>query len=85
MLSSSEEGGTRDADELYQRLQLDGTIPAGQIILLDDVLTGGGHVKGSAWTIADADRDVKHAICCGRSVEEQLNDPFSVAPETTDT
>jgi hypothetical protein len=85
MSSSSEEGGTRDADELYQRLQLGGSMPAGQIILLDDVVTGGGHLIASARTIEDAGREVQHAVCCGRSTPVQFDDPFSISPETINT
>jgi predicted amidophosphoribosyltransferase len=81
MASSSEEGGTRDAYELYERLRLIGDLPAGQVVLLDDVLTGGGHMKASAWTIRDVGREVQHALCCGRTIDTQLPDPFTVEPE----
>jgi orotate phosphoribosyltransferase len=52
--------------------------------LLDDVFTGGGHLRAAAWTIEDQGRKVEHAICCGRSLESQLDDPFMVEPESID-
>jgi predicted amidophosphoribosyltransferase len=84
-LNSREEGGSRDASELYKDLSLVATMPAGQLILVDDVLTGGGHLKAAAWTLEDAGGVVEQAVCCGRSLETQLEDPFEVAAETIDT
>lgn len=78
MPNSREEGGTRDAAELYQQLLLTSNVPAGELILLDDVLTGGGHLQASAWALEDAGCKVDEAICCGRSIDTQLDDPFDV-------
>jgi hypothetical protein len=84
-LNSREEGGSRSAIDIYQALQLTAPLPGGQLILLDDVLTGGGHLKAAAWKLEDAGGKVEHALCCGRSLEEQIDNPFAVPPETLDT
>jgi hypothetical protein len=82
--NSREEGGSRSASALYPAMRLAAKLPAGELILLDDVLTGGGHLRAAAWKLEDAGSAVQLALCCGRSLEAQLDDPFSVAPETVD-
>lgn len=82
--NSREEGGSRSADVLYREMVLTQALPEGRIILVDDVMTGGGHLKAAAWMIEDQGRAVQNAICCGRTTDIQLNDPFSVPPETID-
>jgi len=84
MPNTREEGGTRDANELYSEMMLSSNIPAGQLVLLDDVLTGGGHLQAAAWKLEDAGREINTAICCGRSLEAQLDDPFKVEVEEID-
>lgn len=83
-LNSREEGGSRDPDVLYSEMVLTGSLPAGTIILVDDVLTGGGHLKASSWVIDDSGRSVHSAVCCGRTEDAQLPDPFAVPAETID-
>ncbi|MGY4434949.1 putative amidophosphoribosyltransferase [Bradyrhizobium sp. F1.13.1] len=41
--SSREEGGSRDPNILYANLTLTRAIPAGQVVLIDDIMTSGGH------------------------------------------
>jgi hypothetical protein len=82
--NSRKEGGSRSTATLYQALQLSAKLPAGQLILLDDVLTGGGHLRAAAWKVEDAGGKVEQAFCCGRSLETQVEDPFSLAPEVID-
>lgn len=82
--NSREEGESRAAPDVYSGLRLIANLPAGRLILLEDVLTGGGHLKAAAWKLEDAGGKVEHALCCGRSLETQLDDPFEVVPETID-
>ena len=82
--NSREEGGSRAAGDLYQELVLTEPLPVGTVVLVDDVLTGGGHLKASTWVIEDGGRTVHSAICCGRTVEAQLADPFAVPVEVID-
>lgn len=83
--NSREEGGTRSALEIHARLRFAGPIPPGLLILVDDVFTSGGHFKAAVWALQDNGRDAKHALCCGRSTEQQMENPFSVPSETIDT
>jgi len=78
MPNSREEGGTREAHELYPEMVLLEQLPDGELILLDDVLTGGGHLRAAAWKLEDSGGQIETAICCGRSLEEQLENPFTV-------
>jgi hypothetical protein len=82
-LNCREEGGPREAAVLYPLLRCK-PLPSGHIVLLDDVLTGGGHLTAAAWIIEDQGRTVAKAICCGRSLEAKLDDPFTVPPESID-
>jgi adenine/guanine phosphoribosyltransferase-like PRPP-binding protein len=59
-------------------------LPDVQVILVDDVMTSGGHFKASVWLVEDQRRKVEQALCCGRSLESQLDDPFTLAPEAID-
>jgi predicted amidophosphoribosyltransferase len=82
--NSREEGGSRSSAALYPSLELSAKLPAGQLILVDDVLTGGGHLRAAAWKLEDAGGKVDQAFCCGRSLETKLDDPFIVLPEALD-
>jgi adenine/guanine phosphoribosyltransferase-like PRPP-binding protein len=54
------------------------------VILLDDVLTGGGHLQAAAWVLEDAGAKIGEALCCGRSLDTQLENPFMVDDENID-
>lgn len=82
--NSRDEGGSRSPQVIYSELALNGQLPAGRIILVDDVLTGGGHLKASAWILEDNGRTVEHALACGRTLGTQQPDPFNLPVETID-
>ena len=83
--ASVRNGGTRNAALLHMNLAVSQSrLPAGDIVLLDDVFTTGGHVKAAAWCFEDLGRTVLGAICCGRTTWQQLADPFAVGVETLD-
>ena len=82
--NTREEGGSRSPNVLYGEMVLTQQLPDVQVILVDDVMTGGGHFKASAWLVEDQRRKVEQALCCGRSLESQLDDPFTLAPEAID-
>jgi predicted amidophosphoribosyltransferase len=82
--SSREEGGSRSADVLHGEMVLVRTLPQSDVILIDDVMTSGGHLKSAAWLVEDQGLSVTGAICCGRTAHTQLDNPFSVPPESID-
>jgi predicted amidophosphoribosyltransferase len=57
--SSREEGGSRDPKILYQNMTLTKTLPPGQIILIDDIMTSGGHLIAASWELDDHGRSAK--------------------------
>ena len=79
------EGGSRDPEEIYPELVLTSPPPEGKLVLLDDVLTTGGHMVACAWKIEDAGRNVTQGLACGRTAHEPLDDPFAVPTETLET
>jgi len=56
-------------------------MPRDPIILVDDVLTTGGHVKACAAYIADKGGDLLLTVCGGRAVHSQRPNPFEVSTE----
>jgi hypothetical protein len=81
MLRSRDERGPRDWPTLKGALCLTGLLPAGNPVLVDDVLTGGGHLVAAAKILEDDGRSTALAVVCGRSLHHQLDDPFVVDDE----
>ncbi len=70
MPSAHRAGGTRDPQELYSRLRLTSRkLPPGlpQIVLVDDVLASGGHLRAAAAFLTDCGGCVLAAVCAGRA------------------
>lgn len=76
--SSRSGDGTRDKNQIYNNLMLNGPIPTGSVFLVDDVFTTGAHLIASAWQLIDQGRAPSAAICCGRSLHAKLQEPLSV-------
>ena len=75
--------GTRDPQELYSRLRLTcrGLSPQlPQVVLIDDVLASGGHLRAAAAFLADCGARVLAACCAGRAItsDEVPESPFSI-------
>jgi adenine/guanine phosphoribosyltransferase-like PRPP-binding protein len=79
--SASEQGGTRDPAILYRRLTLVGRIQPGPCVLIDDVLTSGGHLRAAAHVLASLGADVVLAICAARADQEPTSHPFEMRIE----
>lgn len=62
-------GGTRDPQELYSLLRVrNRDLPRlPPIVLIDDVLASGGHLRAAAAFVTDCGAQVKMAICAGRA------------------
>lgn len=63
------QGGTRDVDELFRNLELapNATIPTQPILLVDDVMTSGAHLRAAAAFLRARRATVAGAICAGRA------------------
>jgi hypothetical protein len=66
-ISPARGGGSRDPEYLHERLQVVRRVPAGPFILVDDVLTTGGHLQACDAALGDGDRAV-FAITAARAV-----------------
>ena len=84
MPSANQQGGTRDPEELYKRLVVTGDISRSPYVLVDDVLTSGGHLKACAARLRRVGAQVPLAFCAGRASSEQPQDPFAVRVEVLD-
>lgn len=64
----SSEGGPRDPDVLFGNIRVSKRFPKKKVILIDDVVTGGGHLIASARAMRWAEHEVPYAICVGYTV-----------------
>ena len=71
-LTKSREGGPRDVETLYRNLEVIAPIPTdAQIVLIDDVCTGGGHLKAAARKIIEGGGDCSFSICIAKTANDQ--------------
>lgn len=71
-LTKSREGGPRDVETLYRNLDVIAPIPTdAQIVLIDDVCTGGGHLKAAARRIVEGGGDCSFSICIARTANDK--------------
>jgi hypothetical protein len=71
MPSAHVAGGTRDPQELYSRLRLTcRSLPPDlpQVVLIDDVLASGGHLRAAASFLIDCGARVLAACCAGKAL-----------------
>jgi hypothetical protein len=72
-LTKSREGGPRDVPTLYRNVEVILPIPKdAQIVLIDDVCTGGGHLKAAARRIVEGGGECYFAICIARTANDQM-------------
>ena len=78
MPSASQEQGPRDPAELYPHLELRGTLRHRQRthVLVDDVLTTGGHLRACAAFLASRGVVAGFAVCAARSDPAPQVNPF---------
>lgn len=75
-------GGTRLAYDLYPRLIFEKKAPIEvERVLIDDVLTSGGHLQASSAKLRENGINLQAALSCGRTTHVQITDPFNVPIE----
>jgi hypothetical protein len=84
MPSANKQGGTRDPARLLGELHLKGTVKGLRVVLVDDVMTTGGHLRACNARLRSAGADVILAVCAGRTDRNQVTDPFAVRQEDLD-
>lgn len=77
----SSKGGPREPEVLYPKLRLIGEVPNIPTIIVDDVLTTGGHVQAVAALLRSNNGLPSAAISVGRTVQVQVPDPFHLIQE----
>jgi hypothetical protein len=82
--SAHQAGGTRDPQILHARLRLAGQAVTDRgSILIDDVLSSGGHLQAAAAFLVDHGSVVAGAICAGRADNEFVGeDAFAMRIES---
>jgi hypothetical protein len=77
-------GGVRDAAWLYDKLHLTAPMRGERVVLIDDVVTTGGHLRACTAKLRSDGAEVLLAICAGRADSAQVADPFAVRSEELD-
>jgi Phosphoribosyl transferase domain len=84
MPSTHQAGGTRDPQELYGRLRL--AVPlsldGSDVILIDDVMASGGHLRACAAFLRDGGANVVAAVCAGRADDTEPSNPSPFGPRS---
>jgi hypothetical protein len=75
------EGGTRDPDRIETTLACNVTDTSLPAVLIDDVMTTGGHLKACARVLRSHGVRVEHVLVAGRTVWEVVQEPLRIAPE----
>lgn len=82
MPSASSGGGSRDPEVLYPNIEVARVGFTRSCILIDDVMTTGGHLRACESRLHRANVKVDCAICIGRTVWDESVPPFGVMTDT---
>lgn len=77
-LLKAADGGSRDPAVLYANLRVQLHVPPSNIILVDDVVTSGGHLLACARALRSFGHTVEHAICAAQTVWTHPQDIWTV-------
>lgn len=76
-LGKAAEGGTRNSTLLQANLVvLDG--PASRVVLVDDVISSGGHLMACARALRERGHTVEHALCAAQTVNTHPANMWSI-------
>lgn len=75
------EGGPRFEDQVYPKLVIAGARPGRSIVLFDDLVTSGGHMKACRRKLTDTGANVLFGVVCARTVQEPDGDPWEAGTE----
>jgi hypothetical protein len=76
MPSANAFGGTRDPHALFENLSMLRPSSHSEVVLLDDVLTSGGHIQACAARLREVGVDVTRAVCAACSSTIRPAAPF---------
>lgn len=74
-------GGTRNPAEIEKTLVCNVTDTSRPVVLVDDVMTTGGHLHAAANVLRRNGVEVENVLVAGRTVWEAVPDPYKLAPE----
>lgn len=74
------EGGPRDVPTLYENLRIQDGLPPQQIILIDDVVTTGGHAIACARALRTFGHTVEHVVAVAQTVWTHPPNMWAIAP-----
>ena len=79
--------GTRDPEDLFRRLRLRGPVPPDRrVVLIDDVMASGGHVRAAAAFLESEGATIVSAICAARADDSPvIGDAFAVRTVTLES
>lgn len=79
--AKASEGGPRDYATLFENFRVLTDQPKREVVLIDDVVTGGGHLRAAANVVRWAGHEVRYAVCVARTVScRPSNGMFAVPP-----
>lgn len=80
-MQSARKGGSRNPQEIYDNLVITTKVDRKRIILVDDVRTTGAHLQAAAAKVHSEGGKCQTAVCAGRTVWAQEDEPFSMVKE----